>query len=348
MAASLSATPKLQFFDANGNPLVGGKLYTYAAGTTTLLASYTDSTGTTPAANPITLDSRGECTLWLGTAAYKLKLTNSANVEIWVVDNVSGVTINLQNAQGILPIASGGTGESVAANAFNNLKQPATSTYSGVVELATSAEVIAGTDTTRAVTPAGLASVVASTTLPGLVELATDAEAQTGTDTTRAITPANLLAANVVASTVTATTSGTSVTLTGTIPSTAKRVTVILDQVSTSGTSPVLVQLGTSGPVWVTSGYSGTADNAYGTPTAYTAGMGVERTAGASGSRSGILVLNKITANTWVANYTGTNGTDMCLGASRVALAAALTNVRLTTVGGTDTFDAGQANLFWE
>lgn len=356
-AASLAFSPKLQFFDANGNPLVGGKLHTYAAGTSNKLATYTDDSGTVAAANPITLDSRGECSVWLSSAKYKFTLTTAADVEIWTVDDINASTLVLTDATGlpltsgvtgILPIANGGTNASSAAQAFSNLKQAASTTATGVVELATDAETQTGTDAARAVTPAGLASVVASATLRGLVELATDAEAQAGTDATRAITPASLLAANVVASTVTATTSGTSVTLTGTIPSTAKRVNVILDQVSTSGTSPVLVQLGTSGPVWVTSGYSGTADNAYGTPTAYTAGMGVERTAAAAGSRSGILTLTKITGNTWVANYTGTNGTDMCLGASRVALAAALTNLRLTTVGGTDTFDAGQANIFWE
>lgn len=357
-AASLTFSPKLQFFDANGNPLVGGKLFTYAANTVnTPLATYTDDTGTVQASNPIVLDSRGECSVWLSSAKYKFRLTTAAEADIWIVDDINGATQVLTNATGlplttgvtgILPIANGGTNANSAAQAFSNIKQAASTTATGVVELATDAETQTGTDATRAVTPAGLASVVASTTLRGLVELATDAEAQAGTDTARAITPAALLAANVVASTVTATTSGTAVTLTGTVPSTAKRVTVILDQVSTSGTSPVLVQLGTSGPTWVTSGYVGHADNAYGTPTSYTAGMGIERTSASGGSRIGILTLTKITSNTWVGAYTGSNGTDVCLGSSRVALSGALTNVRLTTVGGTDTFDAGAANLFWE
>lgn len=356
-AASLTFSPKLQFFDASGNPLVGGKLYTYSAGTTSPLSTYTDQTGTVAAQNPIVLDSRGECSVWLSSAKYKFKLTTSADVEVWTVDYVNGSSLVLTDATGlpltsgvtgILPIANGGTNASSAAQAFSNIKQAATTTTSGVVELATSAETQTGTDTTRAVTPAGMASVVASTTLPGLVELATDAEAQTGTDATRAITPASLLAANVVASTVTATTSGVAVALVGTIPSTAKRITVILDQVSTSGTSPVLVQLGTAGPAWVTSGYLSVADNAYGGATSQTAGFGIERTSSATGSRTGQLVLTKVTGNVWVAGYTGSNGTELCLGAGRVSLTAALSNIRLTTVGGSDTFDAGQANLFWE
>lgn len=86
--ANLSPSPKLQFFDANGNPLSGGKLYTYAAGTTTPLATYTDFGAGTPNTNPIILDSRGEANVWLGSAAYKLVLTTSTGVEIWTVDNV--------------------------------------------------------------------------------------------------------------------------------------------------------------------------------------------------------------------------------------------------------------------
>jgi hypothetical protein len=55
-----------------------------------------------------------------------------------------------------VPIANGGTGASTAANAFNALKQAATESATGVVELATTAEAAAGTDTSRVVTPAGL------------------------------------------------------------------------------------------------------------------------------------------------------------------------------------------------
>ena len=87
---TLATPPKLQFFDANGNPLAGGKLYTYAAGTTTPLATYTDYGGGTANPNPVILDSRGEANVWLGTALYKFKLTTSTNVDVWTVDNVGG------------------------------------------------------------------------------------------------------------------------------------------------------------------------------------------------------------------------------------------------------------------
>lgn len=70
----------------------------------------------------------------------------------------------------------------------------ATESVRGIVELATAAEVIAGTDTERAVTPAGLEGKTATDARKGIVELATNAETQTGTDAERAVTPAALTA----------------------------------------------------------------------------------------------------------------------------------------------------------
>jgi hypothetical protein len=87
----LAPLPKFQFFDANGDPLVGGKLWTYAAGTTTPLATYTNSGGGTANTNPVILDSRGEASVWMSSsAAYKFKLTTATNVDVWTVDNIAG------------------------------------------------------------------------------------------------------------------------------------------------------------------------------------------------------------------------------------------------------------------
>lgn len=83
-----------QFFDDNGATLTGGLLYTYAAGTTTPLTSYSDSTGATPNANPIVLDSAGRVSgeVWLTTGSnYKFVLKTSAGVTIWTNDNIAGV-----------------------------------------------------------------------------------------------------------------------------------------------------------------------------------------------------------------------------------------------------------------
>lgn len=89
--ASLTPSPKMQFFTASGIPLVGGKLYTYAAGTTTPLATYTDSTGASANTNPVILDSRGEASVWLGASLYKFVLKDSVDALIWTADNVNEV-----------------------------------------------------------------------------------------------------------------------------------------------------------------------------------------------------------------------------------------------------------------
>lgn len=81
---------QIQFFDSNGNPLAGGKLYAYQAGTTTPQDTYTDSTGNTANANPVILDSAGRAAIWLAsTNPYKLVLKTSADVTVWTQDQVS-------------------------------------------------------------------------------------------------------------------------------------------------------------------------------------------------------------------------------------------------------------------
>ena len=88
MTINLAPYPKLQFFASNGSFLSGGKLYTYAAGTTTPLTTYTDYTASTPQTNPVILDSRGEASVWLGQARYKFVLKDNNDVEIWTQDNI--------------------------------------------------------------------------------------------------------------------------------------------------------------------------------------------------------------------------------------------------------------------
>lgn len=97
----LTPQPKMQFTDAAGVPLSGGKVYTYAAGTTTPEATYTDASGATPNPNPVILNSRGEAAIWLGAASYKFRLTDANDVEIWTVDYISAPT------SGVSPVLSG-------------------------------------------------------------------------------------------------------------------------------------------------------------------------------------------------------------------------------------------------
>jgi hypothetical protein len=89
MIATLSPSPKAQFFTAAGVPLVGGKLFTYASGTTVPLATYTDSTANTTNANPVILDSRGEANVWFGPSRYTLLLKDSLDNLIWTAAGVN-------------------------------------------------------------------------------------------------------------------------------------------------------------------------------------------------------------------------------------------------------------------
>jgi len=83
-----------QFFTNSGVPLTGGKLYTYAAGTTTPQTAYTSSSGVTAHTNPIILDSAGRVPggeIWLTSASYKFVLNTSTDVLIATYDNISGI-----------------------------------------------------------------------------------------------------------------------------------------------------------------------------------------------------------------------------------------------------------------
>jgi len=83
-----------QFFDNNGVILSGGKLYTYAAGTTTPAVTYTSSSGTTAHTNPIILNSAGRVStgeIWLNPPQYKFFLKDSNDVLIATYDNISGI-----------------------------------------------------------------------------------------------------------------------------------------------------------------------------------------------------------------------------------------------------------------
>jgi len=83
-----------QFFTNSGVPLTGGKLYTYAAGTTTPQVTYTSSNGVTAHTNPIILDSAGRVPggeIWLLAPPYKFVLTTSTDVLIATYDNISGI-----------------------------------------------------------------------------------------------------------------------------------------------------------------------------------------------------------------------------------------------------------------
>jgi hypothetical protein len=150
------------------------------------------------------------------------------------------------------------------------------------------------------------------------------------------------------------TVSSTTITIVGldflSIPSWVKRITVMFNGVSTSGSSFGLVQLGTSSGVTAT-GYTGATaySGASATGANPTTGFGFGNNS-ASFTFSGSMFIVNVSGNIWVANYSGgsTNTSLACMGGGNVTLSAVLDRVRITTVNGTDTFDAGSINILYE
>lgn len=92
--AYLVPEPKMQFFDDNGDPLAGGKVYTYEAGTDTPIVTYTTEAATTPNANPVILDAAGRAQIWISNdQPQRWKLKTSADVQIWDVDMIGADAI---------------------------------------------------------------------------------------------------------------------------------------------------------------------------------------------------------------------------------------------------------------
>lgn len=148
--------------------------------------------------------------------------------------------------------------------------------------------------------------------------------------------------------------SGTAVTVSGTsidftsLPTGIKRITVMFSGVSTNGSSVPLIQLGDSGGV-ETTGYA----SAGGRPSAVftsTAGLLAAYDNNPSWTLSGIVHIDLINTNSWVSSGTSYSETGALVHyvAGRKSLSDTLDRVRITTVNGTDTFDAGTVNIFYE
>jgi hypothetical protein len=147
------------------------------------------------------------------------------------------------------------------------------------------------------------------------------------------------------------TASGTSVDFTS-LPAWIKRITVMLQGITTNGSSPPIMRLGTSGG-FVTSGYA-----SGGIYTGVTTGSG-NRTDSllisgnafdSSATLHGHAVITNITGNAWVQSFVlgQSNSAYAVMGGGSISLAGALTQIRITTANGTDAFDGGSINILYE
>jgi len=348
--AVVTPTPKAQFFYADGTPLVGGKVYTYSAGTTTPQVSYTDYTGLTPNENPVILDSRGEANIWLGELSYKFRLTDENDVEIWTVDYVTApltsvspvlsgnVTISTDSIGPALKITQIGTGNAIVVQ---DETDPDTTPF-----------VVTNTGSV------GIGTTVPATKLAVNGTISTDTIAEytsaAGVTIDGVVVKDSAIAGDylrIAAKTVQATTTGTSVTF-NSIPNWVRRVTVMFNGVSTDNTSPLLVKLGTGGGI-ASTGYASTGARlaAAGTTVdSSTAGFLINSTSAAD-AVSGTLVISAVDPTNYIyaADHTVKDGTTAVMtGAGNVTLGNLMTQLSITTVTGTSNFDAGSINVLYE
>lgn len=153
---------------------------------------------------------------------------------------------------------------------------------------------------------------------------------------------------NIVQGTAQASTSGTAIDFTG-IPSWVKRITVMFSGVSSNGTSAFQLQLGSGS--FVTTGYvssSSYVGSGSGMTTS-TTGLLVTFGNAAANTYRGAVIVNNFSSNTWVSfgNLGRDDGYQQVSGGS-ISLSGTLDRVRITTLNGTDVFDAGSVNIMYE
>jgi len=179
-----------------------------------------------------------------------------------------------------------------------------------------------------------------------------DATIQTEDIVDLAVTPAKM-SQKLTSGTAVASTSGTSIDFTS-IPSWVKRITVMFDNVSTTSTSPLTLRIGDSGGVSATgytSGSGGAISSGAGNSVTSTTGFRLGGNYAAAAQWSGSFILTNLSGNSWALNgaLISANGLYASAGVkSSPPLTGVLTTVRITTDGGTDTFDIGSINILYE
>lgn len=211
-------TSHSQWFDDSGNPLAGGKVYVYDAGTTTPKSVYSDTALSSGAANPIILDSAGRHdNRYIATGSYKIVVKTSADVTVFTRDNNDG---GVPVGSGALAIENGGTGATTAAAAIAALGGATASEVADIAadvasvtgSLASSEKTHIATGTTGQRPASAIEGDIRRNTTTSRWEgynnsaawelfftdtqIASAAEALAGTDNTKVMTPARAKAAD--------------------------------------------------------------------------------------------------------------------------------------------------------
>ena len=251
-------------------------------------------------------------------------------------------------ANNVVTVVYDGTQFQMTSPAAAAVIPSASTSVSGIVELATTAETTTGTDALRAVTPDGLHDM---TSLAGAAWFLD--EDTLSSDSNVKVPSQQSVKAYVDASGFTlpspqATTSGTSIDFTS-IPAGTKVITINFNGVSTNGSSDTIIQIGDSGGV-ETSGYTGAnVDSTQSGGVDMSAGFILDNLQAAGTAHYGSVVLTLLNSSTfiWAMTSTIAHGSYLTFSAGGKTLSAELDRVRLTTENGSDTFDAGSVNILY-
>lgn len=350
--------PKPQYVLATGLPAVGNLLFFYVGGSTsTKQNTYTDSTGTVANTNPIVLNALGEPTTEIWFAAgldYNVVYAPAGDTDppsspIWTIPHLRGindssVTIDQWVNPGLTPTYVSATQFTLAGDqtsAFQAGRRLKTTNSGGTVVSTITVSVFGA-----------LTTITVLNDSPGVLDAGLSAVSYGLISRTSDSLPRGIFSIYTLTAEV-ASTSGTSIDFTG-IPSGCQRITIMLKGVSTSGGDNWLFQLGDSGGIEA-AGYlgSGTAlTNAAPVATGqFTVGFGLPLAAAAATVHGAItLTLENSTTNMWVAQGVfglSDQATTVITGGSK-ATSAVLDRVRITTTGGTQTFDAGLISISYE
>ena len=190
-----------------------------------------------------------------------------------------------------------------------------------------------------------MASLVLTGDTSGQITISAPAVAGTNTLTLQAATATNAI--NKLETAV-ASTSGTSIDYTG-LPAWVKKITVAFQGVSSNSSSLWLLQLGTSSGV-TTSGYLGRVRDLGSVTSAYSAGFTLLTDSTNGAILHGVIQVVTLGSNNFAMSgiLSRSDGANQYISGGSIALGGALDRVRITTVNGTDTFDAGTVNLLLE
>ena len=372
--AGLSPTPKQQIFGSDGTPLVGGKIYTYAAGTSTPIVTYTDFGAGTANTNPIILDSLGQANIWLlANTSYKFVVKTATETLLYTVDNIS-TPLDISALASPPPIGnttpntgsftaltvSGlttltGTGAMIL-NAGTTAERPSPS--NGMIRYNTTTakmegyinsawtSLVSGTTVTSVATGTGLTGGPITST--GTIAIDSTVATLTGTQT---LTNKTIQGGAITSGTAVTLTTQTAIDFTS-IPSWVKRITVMLADVSMATLNAnALIRIGPSGTV-VSTGYSNSYIQTNGSNTfalqTGTTGFIVGFTSNAANNINAVAVLTLVGSNMWSYSSnsveSGSSRAHISLGS--ISLGGTL-NI-LSVVLASSTFDGGTINILYE